>query len=64
MLKQNERLWIMRFVYYNISLPWSAKVDSTSIDYIKECENALKTHTHTQRLTKKNCRDNYFDDKL
>ena len=54
----------MHFVYYNISLPWSAKVDSTSIDYIKECENALKTHTHTQRLTKKNCRYNYFDDKL
>jgi len=26
----------MRFVYYNIWLPWSAKVDSTPIDNIKE----------------------------
>jgi hypothetical protein len=24
-------LWVMRFVYYNIWLPWSAKVDSTPI---------------------------------
>jgi hypothetical protein len=30
----------MRFVYYNIWLPWSARVDSTPIDNINEWENA------------------------
>ena len=34
----------MRFVYYNIWLPWSAKVDSTPIDNINKWENVLKTH--------------------
>ena len=49
----------MRFVYYNIRLPWSAKVDSTPIDNITEWENAEKTHTKN-RLKKQNCRYNYF----
>ena len=29
--QQNERLWVMHFVYYNIWLPWSTKVESTPI---------------------------------
>jgi hypothetical protein len=41
----------MRFVYYNIWLPWSAKVDSTSIDNINEWENATNK---TQKQMKKN----------
>jgi hypothetical protein len=42
----------MRFVYYNIWLPWSAKVDSTPIDHIKEWENAYKTHKTKNKKTK------------
>ena len=44
----------MRFDYYNIWTPGSAKVDSTRIDNIKEWENANKTHTKNPQKNIKN----------
>ena len=38
----------MRFDYYNIWPPRSAKVDSTPIDNIKEWKNALKNTQNTK----------------
>ena len=59
----------MRFVYYNIWLPWSAKVDSTPIDHIKEWENAYKTHKAKNKKNKNGLKNKtvvtiIFDGKL